>query len=294
MKIIHFITAIRPYQWTKNLIIFAALMFSKNILDPAYLLLNIKGFFVFCFLSGSVYLFNDVMDRQKDRLHPKKKNRPIASGKIKPAEALVVSFVIAAVSIYSAFRLSMEFGLAAVFYFALVITYSLILKRIVILDVLAIAIGFVARAVAGGLLIKVEISDWLLIVTIFLALFLGFSKRRSELIKLDKNAGVTRPILDLYSVTLLDQLISITAGATLMSYALYTLAEQTIRKFGNNLWLTLPIVVYILFRYFYLVYSLGQGGDPAKMLLKDKPLLAGVLVWVAAAFLLVYHATLFN
>lgn len=294
MKIIHFITAIRPYQWTKNLIIFAALMFSKKILDPAYLLLNIKGFFVFCFLSGSVYLFNDVMDRQKDRLHPKKKNRPIASGKIKPAEALVAAFIIAAISIYSAFRLSLEFGLAAVFYFVLVITYSLILKRVVILDVLAIAIGFVARAVAGGLLIKVEISDWLLIVTIFLALFLGFSKRRSELINLDKKAGATRPILDLYSVTLLDQLISITAGATLMSYALYTLAEQTIRKFGNNLWLTLPIVVYILFRYFYLVYSLGQGGDPAKMLLKDKPLLAGVLVWVTAAFLLVYHATLFN
>jgi 4-hydroxybenzoate polyprenyltransferase len=294
LKIIHFIVAMRPYQWTKNLIIFAALMFSKRILDPAYLLLCVKGFFVFCFLSGSVYIFNDVMDRHKDRLHPKKKNRPIASGRIKPAEALAVTFIIAGLSVFSAFRLSFEFGLAAAFYLALVFAYSIVLKRIVILDVLSIAIGFVARAVAGGLLIRVEISDWLLIVTVFLALFLGFSKRRSELINLDKNAGATRPILDLYSVTLLDQLISITAGATLMSYALYTLAEQTIRKFGNNLWLTLPIVVYIVFRYFYLVYSLGQGSDPSRMLLKDRPLLIGVLVWVAAAFLLVYHTALFG
>lgn len=269
-------------------------MFSKKFLDTSLLLLSIKGFLVFCFLSGSVYLFNDVIDRHKDRLHPKKKNRPIASGKIKPAEALTVAFLITGASIFFAFRLSFRFGLAALSYYVLFFLYSLMLKRVVILDVLTLAIGFVIRAVAGGLLISVEISDWLLIVTVFLALFLGFSKRRSELINLDKKAGETRPILDLYSVTLLDQLISITTAATLMSYALYTLAEQTIRKFGNNLWLTLPIVVYIVFRYFYLVYVLGQGSDPAKMLLTDKPLLISVFVWVAAVFILVYHSLLFG
>lgn len=294
MKLLAYIAALRPYQWTKNLIIFAALMFSKKFLDTSLLLLSIKGFLVFCFLSGSVYLFNDVIDRHKDRLHPKKKNRPIASGKIKPAEALTVAFLITGASIFFAFRLSFRFGLAALSYYVLFFLYSLMLKRVVILDVLTLAIGFVIRAVAGGLLISVEISDWLLIVTVFLALFLGFSKRRSELINLDKKAGETRPILDLYSVTLLDQLISITTAATLMSYALYTLAEQTIRKFGNNLWLTLPIVVYIVFRYFYLVYVLGQGSDPAKMLLTDKPLLISVFVWVAAVFILVYHSLLFG
>jgi 4-hydroxybenzoate polyprenyltransferase len=294
LKIIYFLAALRPYQWTKNLIIFAALMFSKRILDTELLLLCVKGYFVFCFLSGSMYLFNDVMDRNKDRIHPKKKNRPIASGKIKPAEALIAAFIIAAASLFFAFHLSFEFGLAAASYCALFLLYSIIIKRIVILDVLTLAIGFVIRAVAGGLLIAVEISDWLLIVTIFLALFLGFSKRRSELINLDKKAGETRPILDHYSLPLLDQLISITTGATLMSYALYTLAEQTIRKFGDNLWLTLPIVIYIVFRYFYLVYALGQGSDPSRMLLTDKPLLISVFVWVAAAFLLVYHSVLFG
>lgn len=294
MKVLYFLAALRPYQWTKNLIIFAALMFSKHLLNAELLLMCVKGFFVFCFLSGSVYLFNDVMDRNKDRIHPKKKNRPIASGKIKPAEALTVAFLLTAASLYSAFRLSFKFGLAAAVYCALFLLYSIFIKRVVILDVLTLALGFVIRAVAGGLLIAVEISDWLLIVTIFLALFLGFSKRRSELINLDKKASQTRPILDHYTLPLLDQLISITTGATLMSYALYTLAEQTIRKFGDRLWLTLPIVIYIVFRYFYLVYARGQGSDPAKLLLTDKPMLLSVFVWVAAVFVLVYYNVLFG
>jgi 4-hydroxybenzoate polyprenyltransferase len=292
VKLIHLLKALRPYQWTKNLIIFAALLFSKNILDIDYLILNFWGFLLFCLLSGSVYLFNDVMDRERDRQHPKKKNRAVASGRIKPSEALVAAFLIAVAAILIAFYLRFEFGLSAVFYFLLVVFYSLLFKKVVILDVITLSIGFVARAVAGGLLIQVEISDWLLIVTIFLALFLGFSKRRSELANLTKTARETRPILQSYTIPLLDQLITISTAATLMSYTLYTLAEQTIRKFGNRLWITIPIVVYIVFRYFFLVYAMGQGSDPSRTLLKDKPLLIGVLIWMVLVFFLVYNSSL--
>jgi 4-hydroxybenzoate polyprenyltransferase len=234
-----------------------------------------------------------VIDRKKDSQHPTKKKRPIASGKIKPIEAILFAFVLSTVSVFVAFKLSINFGFAALFYILLFIFYSLVLKKIVILDILIIALGFVTRAVAGGLLINVEISDWLLIVTIFLAIFLGFSKRRGELINLNEKASQTRPILNEYSIPLLDQLITISAASTLMSYALYTLAEQTIRKFGDNLWMTFPVVVYIVFRYFYLVYQKGAGGDPAKILIKDIPLLVGVIFWALLVFVLVYWKLLF-
>ncbi len=292
MKIVHILVGLRPYQWTKNLIIFAALMFSKHLLDLDYLLLNIQGFFIFSLLSGSVYLLNDVFDVEKDRLHPKKKNRPLASGKIKIWEAVTVSVLLAACCTAYAFVLNTNFGLSALCYYILVFLYSTKLKQIVILDVLTIAIGFVLRAVAGGLLIDVEISKWLLVVTIFLALFLGFSKRRSELEKIDQKKGETRPILNLYTIPLLDQFITITTAATLMSYTLYTLAEQTIKKFGNNLWLTIPAVVFIIFRYFYVVYRKGMGGDPSRTLLKDIPLLLGVLIWTILVFIILYQSNL--
>ena len=292
MKLIYILKTLRPYQWTKNLIIFAALLFSKNILDLNYVILNFWGFLIFCMLSGSVYLFNDVMDRKQDRLHPKKKNRAVASGKVKPVEALVAAFVIAAGTVTMAFHLRFEFGLSAVFYFLLIVFYSISFKKLVILDVLTLAIGFVVRAVAGGLLIQVEISDWLLIVTIFLALFLGFSKRRGELVNLSKAARDTRPILQSYTIPLLDQLITISTASTLMAYTLYTLAPQTIRKFGDRLWITIPVVVYIVFRYFFLVYARGQGSDPSRTLLRDMPLLVGVIIWIVLVFFLVYNSLL--
>ncbi|MBN2134660.1 MAG: decaprenyl-phosphate phosphoribosyltransferase [Acidobacteria bacterium] len=288
MKLIHLLKALRPYQWTKNLIIFAALVFSKHLLDPEFLILSIKGFFIFSFLSGSVYLLNDVADYEKDRLHPKKQNRAVASGKISRIEAVIASVIISALSIWGGFHLNRYFGLSALTYFTLVFLYSLFLKKIVILDVIILALGFVVRAVAGGLLINVEISDWLLIVTIFLALFLGFSKRRGELVKLNDKAKESRSTLSLYTIPILDQFITITTTATIMSYTLYTLAEQTMRKFGNHLWLTTPVVVYIVFRYFYLVYAKEMGSDPSKTLLQDMPLLIGVFIWAALVFLLIY------
>jgi 4-hydroxybenzoate polyprenyltransferase len=174
------------------------------------------------------------------------------------------------------------------------ILYSLLLKSIVILDVITIALGFVTRAVAGGVLIEVEISNWLLIVTIFLALFLGFSKRRSEMVNLDKKSRSHRPILDSYSIPLLDQLITITASGTLIAYTLYTQAEQTIKKFGSNMWITVPIVIYVVFRYFYLVYIKNSGSSPSRLLLQDKSLLIGVIVWIITMFFLVYWSRLFG
>jgi len=283
------VLSLRPSQWTKNLIIFAGLIFGQRLLDPGAVLYSIAAFAVFCALSGVVYLVNDIADREADRQHPLKRLRPIASGEVPVSAALGLALVLGAVALTAAFLLRFEFGLIAAAYVAMLGLYSGPLKHIVIIDVLTIAIGFVLRAAAGAIVIAEPVSHWLLIVTILLALFLALSKRRHELVLLADGATNHRRILQEYSPYLLDQMISVVTASTLVAYAFYTVSPETIQKFNTDkLGLTLPFPLYGIFRYLYLVHQKEGGGSPSDMLLNDKPLLGCVALWAAAVAFIIY------
>ena len=287
------LVSLRPHQWTKNLIIFAALIFGRRLDEPAVVVRTVEAFCVFCVLSGVVYLINDVVDREADRLHPLKARRPIAAGEVAPGLALGVAAILAAAGMAASFGLSRSFGLVSAGYLALLGLYSGPLKRLVIVDVLTIAMGFVLRAVAGAVVAEVEIGHWLLVLTVMLALFVGFSKRRHELVSLAGDAAGHRENLGRYSAPLLDQLIGITAAGTLIVYAISTLSPETIEKFGSGqLGLTLPFPVYGIFRYLYLVYGKDGGGSPAEALLTDWPLLLCVGLWGVAVIAIIYAGPL--
>lgn len=287
--VLDLLSSLRPYQWTKNLIIFAALMFGERLLDPRSLAYSAAAFAIFCALSGVVYLINDVADRDADRRHPVKMHRPIASGALPVPVALSAALVLAAGALASAFLLRPLFGVLAVSYVALLALYSGPLKHIVIIDVLTIAIGFVLRAAAGAVAIDVPISHWLYVLTILLALFLALSKRRHELVLLADRATGHRRILEEYSPYLLDQMISVVSASTLVAYAFYTVSPETVEKFGTDrLGLTLPFPLYGIFRYLYLVHRREGGGSPAEMLLTDRPLLLCVALWAVAVALIIY------
>ena len=245
---------------------------------------------VFCALASSVYIINDLADVAGDRLHPKKKFRPIASGALSPPLALTIALLLIIGSLAAAFYLDLAFALVAVTYLVLMICYTFWLRSIVILDVFTIALGFVLRAIAGVVVIGVVLSPWLIICTLLLSLFIALGKRRHELITL-ASAASHRKILDEYNPQLLDQLISISAGATIVSYALYSLWPDTVAKFQTqNLIYTLPFVVYGIFRYLYLIYKKERGGRPEMILLTDFPLILGLLLWVVTAGALLYWA----
>jgi 4-hydroxybenzoate polyprenyltransferase len=281
--------SLRPAQWTKNLIIFAALMFGERLLDGRSVLLASAAFVIFCALSGVVYLVNDVADREADRRHPVKRRRPIASGDLPVHVAVTAAVVLAVGALSGAFWLGPLFGVLASSYVALLGLYSGPLKHVVIIDVLTIAIGFVLRAAAGAVAIDVPISHWLYVLTILLALFLALSKRRHELVLLADGATGHRPILQEYSPYLLDQMISVVTASTIVAYAFYTISPETIAKFGTDwLGLTLPFPLYGIFRYLYLVHKKDGGGSPAEMLLADRPLLACVALWASAAAIIIY------
>jgi 4-hydroxybenzoate polyprenyltransferase len=283
------VAALRPHQWTKNLIVFAGLIFGQRLLDPSAVGRATAAFAIFCALSSVVYLLNDLADREADRQHPLKKHRAIASGIVSPALALAVAAGLAVVGLGGAFLLGRNVGLVALGYLALFTLYSGPLKHLVILDVLTIAAGFVLRAVAGAVAIPVAISPWLLIVTILLALFLGLAKRRHELVLLADDASAHRRSLEEYSPYLLDQMIAVVSASTIVAYAFYTVSPDTIHKFGTNmLGLTLPFPLYGIFRYLYLVHRKDGGGSPAELLLTDRPLLICVALWVAAVVALIY------
>jgi 4-hydroxybenzoate polyprenyltransferase len=286
---ISLVRSLRPSQWTKNLIVFAGLIFGQRLLDPGAILYAAAAFAVFCALSGVVYLINDVADREADRQHPLKQLRPIASGAVPVSTALGLALVLAVGALAAAFFLRFEFGLIALAYVGLLALYSGPLKHVVIIDVLTIAIGFVLRAAAGAIVIAEPVSHWLLIVTILLALFLALSKRRHELVLLTDSATSHRPILQEYSPYLLDQMISVVTASTLVAYAFYTVSPETIQKFNTDkLGLTLPFPLYGIFRYLYLVHQKEGGGSPSDMLLNDKPLLLCVLLWAIAVALIIY------
>jgi len=267
--------------------LFAGIIFAQKFLDPDLLLKAILGFVIFCLLSGAGYIINDVVDRKQDAIHPRKRERPIASGRFSPAEATLIAISLMVVSLAASFWTSPLFGFAALGYLSLNLGYSFSFKNIVIVDVMALALGFVLRAVAGALIVAVEISPWLLLCTILLALFLGLSKRRHELILLEDDALNHRRILQEYSPSLLDEMISVVTSSTVMAYTLYTFFSKTATK-THYLMLTVPFVLYGIFRYLYLIHQKNEGGSPEVLLLTDKPLLIDILLWLIAVFLILY------
>jgi 4-hydroxybenzoate polyprenyltransferase len=247
---------------------------------------------IFCLLSGAVYLVNDLVDVEQDRRHPVKRDRPLASGKLKPSAAAAATVTIVVVGLAGAFVLGARFGIAALVYFVTMTAYSLALKHVVILDVLIVALGFVLRAVAGALAIDVAFSNWLLVCTLLFALFLALAKRRHELTLLAGEAAGHRKILGEYSPYLLDQMIAVVTASTVVSYALYTLDGETTERLGTDrlIW-TLPFVMYGIFRYLYLVHRKEEGGNPTRVLLNDKPILVTVALWAATIVAMIYHGS---
>jgi 4-hydroxybenzoate polyprenyltransferase len=292
--------SLRPSQWTKNLIVFAALLFGQRgtapaFLDPEAIGQALAAFAIFCVLSGVVYLINDVADREKDRLHPLKRFRPIASGAVSPSTAITTAILLTVAAVGASWLLRPAFALVAVSYVGLLALYSGPLKHVVIIDVLTIAIGFVLRAVAGAVAIDVPISHWLLILTILLALFLALSKRRHELVMLADGATGHRPILGEYSPYLLDQMIAVVTASTLISYVIYTVSPETVQKFHTDyLGFTLVFPLYGIFRYLYLVHQKEGGGSPSDMLLNDRPLLVCVALWAISVAGIIYGTSLIH
>jgi len=282
--------SLRPGQWTKNLLVFAGVLFGQRLLEPSAVWRSLAAFAIFCALSGAVYLVNDVADREQDRLHPLKATRPIASGALPVRTALAVAGALAAAALAGSFAISTAFAGVAVAYLVLQALYSGPLKQIVILDVLTLATGFVLRAAAGAVAVDVEISHWLLVCTLLLALFIALAKRRHEIVLLADDASSHRRILGEYSAYLLDQMIAVVTASTLIAYIFYTVSPETQAKFGTP-WLgvTIPFPLYGIFRYLYLVHKREGGGSPADLLLTDRPLLICVALWALAMALIIYR-----
>jgi len=280
--------SLRPRQWVKNLFVFAGLVFAQRLFT-ASVWPALGAFAIFCALSGAIYLLNDVADRDKDRLHPRKRERPIASGLLPVPLALGSALILVVGGLVAATALSPRFAAVALAYVGLLSVYSVVLKHVVIVDVLTVAIGFVLRAVGGALAIGVDISGWLLICTILIALFLALGKRRYEYLTLEGEAARHRPILAEYSAGLLDQMIAVVTASTVTAYALYTMSPETVAKFHTQLLpATLPFVLYGIFRYLYLLYRRQLGGNPSELFLNDRALLLNTIGWILAVLLIIY------
>ena len=281
--------SLRPEQWTKNLVVFAGVLFGGRLLEPEAAWTAVAAFAVFCALSGTVYLINDLADRAADRRHPLKRHRPIASGRLAPPIAAGAAIVLGLVSMIAAFAIEPAFGAVAGTYLGVLVAYSGALKHFVIIDALTIAAGFVLRAVGGAVAVHVPISQWLLVCTTLLALFLAFSKRRHELTLLAEGATDHRRILTEYTPYLLDQMIAVVTASTLIAYSVYATSPETAQRVGTaRLGLTIPFVLYGIFRYLYLVHQKRGGGSPAALLLADRPLLACVALWAGAVAWILY------
>lgn len=283
------VRTLRPKQWTKNFFVFVPLVFSGKLFDVNSLIISLRAFISFCLVSGALYTLNDLCDLKEDQLHPVKKNRPLASGQLKKRNAFVIIAVTAATSLALAFSINLSFLLIILIYALMQTLYSSWLKHVVIIDIFIVAAGFFLRVIGGALAIKVEISSWLIICTILLALFLSMTKRRHEFLILVDKAREHRPSLKEYNPYLLDQMISVVTASTLIAYCLYTISDDTVRKFGSrNLIFTTPFVLYGIFRYLYLVHQKDQGGTPEEMILRDKPLLVNIVLWIIAILFILY------
>lgn len=289
MKILrNLIKTMRPKQWTKNVVIFAALIFDRQLTHLSSLEHTIAGFLIFCLITSSVYILNDLVDIEADRAHPQKCKRPLASGALPKSIAVIAGIVFLVVAFPLAFLLSRGFAIICGIYFLLNVAYSLKLKHIPLVDVLIIAAGFVLRVGGGVELIHVErFSPWLYVVTTLLALYLGFGKRRAEISLLAENANTHRKVLNGYTLPLLDQLITIVSSTTIVAYSLYTFSAPNLPE-NHTMMLTIPFALYGIFRYLYLIQVEQAGGAPEDLLLTDRPLQIAIILWGAAILLIFY------
>lgn len=280
----------RPRQWAKNAFLFAALVFDRQLLLPTPFLRTLAGFGLFCAASGLVYLINDLADLEQDRQHPTKRNRPLASGRLPVRAAQVSAVLLGAVTLWLSFELGTSFGLIILLYIVINLLYSFRLKHVPIIDVMLVASGFLLRVHAGVALLTVErFSPWLYVCMTLLALFMGFGKRRAEMVLLAEGANAHRRVLDGYTIPLLDQLIVIVSGATLMAYSLYTGLALNLPA-NHAMMLSIPFVVYGIFRYLQLIHVQGAGGAPEELILTDRPLLLTCILWAVAVVLILYFS----
>lgn len=284
-KLKGYLLLLRPKQWIKNFFVFAALLFSGNMEKLSYIAMAAFAFACFCVVSSVVYIFNDMLDIEKDRKHPKKKNRPLASGAVGKSEAVVMLILLTPVSVYFSFLIDTAFGLLIVLYLVNNVLYTLYVKNLVILDVMSIALGFIIRVAGGAVAIRVGISPWLLLCTLLLALFLGFSKRRNELVVLQEDAEHHRTILQHYSLDFIDNMLSIVTASTVISYSLYTFFASA----DKLSMITIPYVLYGIFRYQYIIYNKNLGESPEEVAISDKPLLINIILWVLTSVIILYR-----
>jgi 4-hydroxybenzoate polyprenyltransferase len=284
----HLLQAMRLRQWTKNVFVFFGLIFDKQLFQVDAFLKTLEGFFLFCLISSAVYLFNDIADIEADRQHPTKKLRPLASGKLPVGVAATAAVILAILSISLGYLLTPVFALIVAIYFTINLLYSNWLKHVPILDVLIVSSGFVLRVGAGVALITVErFSPWLYMITILFSLYIGFGKRRAEMTLLSQGATSHRKVLDGYTIPLLDQYITIVSGMTIIAYSLYTFSAPNLPD-SNSMMLTIPFVVYGIFRYLQLIHTGHAAGAPDEVALKDRPLQITVLLWGLAVIAIFY------
>ncbi|MDQ3022179.1 MAG: decaprenyl-phosphate phosphoribosyltransferase [Bacteroidota bacterium] len=292
MKILKFIELIRPKQWIKNLFVFAPILFAGRLLDLPLLLQNILAFIAFCGISSCVYVLNDILDVESDRVHKKKRYRPIATGDVSIYQAKITFGVLLLITALLCLKLNALFILTIFFYFLNNLIYSFKIKNVVLLDVFSISLGFILRVIGGAVAIDVSISSWMIITTIFISLFLGISKRRAELSGPNQeNLERQRKVLSDYDVTFVDQLNTIAATGTIISYALYTVSEKAISAFhSDKLIYTTPFVIYGIFRYLYLLHQKNLGESPTQIVTKDLPIIINSLLWLFACAAIIYKA----
>ncbi len=281
--------SMRPTQWVKNVFVLAPLVFAEGLSQPGLVARALASFVVFSAAASAVYLLNDLRDRERDRLHPRKRLRPLASGQLSPAAGIAAAVVLTTAGLAGAAALGLSFTLILLVYLGLNVAYSFGLKNVVIVDVMVLAFGYVLRVEAGGAAIDVEVSAWLLLCTTFVALFLAFSKRRHELLLLTEDAADQRQVLIHYSPTFLDQMINVVTASTILTYALYTLAPETVDKFQTKaLIYTLPFALFGIFRYLYLVYQVDDERNPTETILYDPPSLLNSLLWGISVIAVIY------
>ncbi len=281
--------SMRPRQWVKNSFLFSGLLFSKNLFQAELLIKVSMGFILFCLAASSIYIFNDIQDRENDCKHPEKCRRPIALGNLSVTQAYFVSVLLGVIALVFAPLLNLLFFAILVAYILLNLAYSLILKQVVILDIMCIAFGFVLRILAGTTLAGIIPSDWLIVCTMAISLFLGFSKRRNELVLKVNHTDHQRKVLADYSIPFLDQMIAMVTACTVMSYMLYTVSSETIARFGTrNLIFTIPFVLFGIFRYLYLIYHKRTMEEPTDLILRDFSSLFNILLWLGTIILIIY------
>ncbi len=284
-----YLEVLRPKQWIKNGFVFAALIFSHDLFVFEQVIKTLAGFLAFCVLSSAAYVFNDLMDRNQDRDHPKKSQRPIASDRITVRAASVLFALLAAAGITGAWAINEQFGIVATIYIVINVAYSLVLKHIVIVDVMILSSGFMLRLFAGAAIIGAVMSSWFIICTILVSLFLGLGKRRQEMVTLGDKAAQHRSVLSHYTPYVLDQMISVVTASTLISYAIYTISDETVEKYQTDkLVLTLPFVLYGIFRYLYLIHGKGKGENPSTLMLEDRPMVINFALYILTVVLIIY------